>query len=248
MLPGATAIERACLACWPAIEVEWDGVWVRRAAGGYTKRANSAQCFDPADDSDVPARIAAASAWFTARGLRPTFRVNHQSGPLLVAVLEGGDWVAIDHSHVVAMALDDTPADPRGEVLGVRDAAFLDVQRQLKQLDDAELRRLDAVLAMLAVPAAGIVLRDDAGAPLAAGLMAVADGIAVTGNVITDPARRRQGAARAMMRTGHAWARGAGARFAALNVQADNPAAIALYAGLGYVQQYDYRYYVPRVP
>ena len=37
----------------------------------------------------------------------------------------------------------------------------------------------------------------------------------------------------------------AGARIAALNVQADNPAAQALYQSLGYTHQYDYHYRLP---
>ena len=73
------------------------------------------------------------------------------------------------------------------------------------------------------------------------------DGIVITGNVITDPAQRRQGYAAAMMRTGLAWAREAGATIAALNVAADNDAAQALYSGLGYRKMYDYAYRTPQV-
>ena len=51
-----------------------------------------------------------------------------------------------------------------------------------------------------------------------------------------------------MMRSGLAWAKREGARFAALNVQADNAAAKALYAGLGYTHQYDYSYRIPGAP
>ncbi|RYE48381.1 MAG: GNAT family N-acetyltransferase, partial [Hyphomicrobiales bacterium] len=70
----------------------------------------------------------------------------------------------------------------------------------------------------------------------------------ITGNVITDPTRRRQGLAAAMMRTGLHWAHEKGATTAALNVQADNSAAKALYAGLGFAHQYDYHYRIPGAP
>jgi ribosomal protein S18 acetylase RimI-like enzyme len=63
--------------------------------------------------------------------------------------------------------------------------------------------------------------------------------------VVTDASERRKGYGGAMMRTGLAWARSAGAAFAALNVAADNPAGQALYRGLGYSAQYDYVYRVP---
>jgi ribosomal protein S18 acetylase RimI-like enzyme len=74
----------------------------------------------------------------------------------------------------------------------------------------------------------------------------VADGVAVTGNVGTDAAQRGRGFATAMMRTGLAWAKAQGAATAALNVVADNVAARALYAGLGYRFVFDYVYrYAP---
>ena len=83
------------------------------------------------------------------------------------------------------------------------------------------------------------------GQAVASSIMAVADGIVITGNVVTDPTRRRQGLARAMMQSGLAWAKREGARYAALNVQADNEAAQALYRSLGYTHQYDYIYRIP---
>jgi len=60
-LPSAAVFERAGLKAWPGIEVEWDGTWVRRATNGYTKRANSVQSLDIADDANAPARLAAAT-------------------------------------------------------------------------------------------------------------------------------------------------------------------------------------------
>jgi ribosomal protein S18 acetylase RimI-like enzyme len=89
------------------------------------------------------------------------------------------------------------------------------------------------------------VLRSAEGEAVATALMVIGDGIVITGNVITDPSRRRMGYGAAMMRTGLAWAKSAGATVAALNVAADNPAAQSLYRSLGYERQYDYAYRVP---
>jgi ribosomal protein S18 acetylase RimI-like enzyme len=75
--------------------------------------------------------------------------------------------------------------------------------------------------------------------------MAISNDIVITGNVITDPTRRRQGLAAAMMQTGLNWAKSKGAETAALNVQADNPGAQALYQKLGFTHQYDYTYRIP---
>ncbi len=242
-LPNASQIEAASLQAWPGIDVEWDGAWVRRAAGGYTKRANSLQCFDPADSVGAERRLDQAVEWFQARALRPVVRCTPLGSPVLDAVLDERGWEKIDHSHLYAMPIGEPVPDAQGQVSAVLDPNFLAAQKSLRGYDDATLGQLKALLAVMAVPAAGIVVYRD-GTPVATGLMAVADGIVLTGNVITDPTRRRQGLAAAMMQTGLDWARSQGAHTAALNVQADNPAAKALYASLGYRHQYDYSYRV----
>lgn len=245
VLPNIEGLERSGLAAWPGIEVEWDGAWVRRAANGYTKRANSVQCLDPADDDDARARIVAAADWFSARGLTPVFRVTPLTGPQTLAALAELGWRAYDHSFVFAMALAGVAADPRGADYDALDPSFLAVQRQLAGYDDSRMAGLTALLGALETPARGIVLSDGAGTPVASAIMTLADGIVVAGNVVTDPSQRRKGYGAAMMRTGLAWGRAQGAHHAMLNVQADNSGAQALYAGLGYVHQYDYHYCSP---
>lgn len=244
-LPPPVEIERAGLKAWPGIEVEWDRSWVRRAAGGHTQRTNSTQCFDPADDEDVAERVTASRRWHEERGIRPTFRVNLLSGPNLAAELDRQGWVAVDHSMLMAMPLDAGEADPAGEILDVDDPTFLAAQVALKGWDDVTLDKFRAIVAMYDVPACGVVLRSDDGRAVSSALMAVADGIVITGNVVTDTAERKKGYAARMMRTGLAWADANGAHTAALNVAADNPAGQALYRSLGYERQYDYVYRTP---
>lgn len=244
-LPDAAVFERAGLQAWPGVDVEWDGDWVRRASGGYTKRANSVQCLNPADNDDVDARIDAAEAWFAQRKLPPVFRMTPLSAPALSAALDARGWRTIDASYLFAMPLEPTQADPRGRIYGVHDRGWLTIQQSLAGYTDEQLAKLETLLHAMTVAACGIVLHDDHGTPVTSALMAIADGIVVTGNVVTAPDQRRKGYGAAMMRTGHAWAHDAGARIAALNVQADNDGAQALYGSLGYTYQYDYHYRVP---
>jgi ribosomal protein S18 acetylase RimI-like enzyme len=244
-LPGVDVFERAGLKAWPGTEVEWDGHWVRRAANGYTQRANSVQCFDPADESDVEARIAAATEWFVERGIRPTFRVTPQAGPAILAALDAAAWRQVDDSHLFAMELGSMEPDPRGQLYDLLDPTFLSVQKYLRGYSDEKLGKLRAVLEAVDGPGRGIVLYSPEGAPVASALMAIGDGVVITGNVITDTRQRRKGYGAAMMRTGLAWAKSAGATLAALNVAADNAAGQALYTSLGYRRQYDYTYRTP---
>lgn len=244
-LPGADIFERSGLQAWPGIEIEWDGAWIRRAANGYTKRANSVQSLDPADDDNAEARIAAAVDWFQARGLPPVFRVTPLTGPRTLAALDALGWTSYDASHQFAMPLGPTEPDPRCHGYDALDPTYLAAAQRLQDYSETRMNGLKALLAALTVPARGFVLHDADGVPVASCLMCIADAIVVTGNVVTDPTRRRQGHGAAMMRTGLAWAHDNGATIAALNVQADNPAGQALYASLGYRRQYDYAYRSP---
>jgi len=243
-LPDVEAFERAGLEAWPGIEVKWDGSWVRRAAGGYTKRANSTQCLDPEDGEDADLRLISASSWMVIRGIKPVFRITPLSSPELNEALDEGRWQTIDHSHLFAMELGVHEPDAEAKLLPVLDPAFLSAQQHLQGYSGATVLQLANLLGALVVPATGVVLYRD-GQPVASGLMAISSGIVITGNVITDQTRRRQGLAAAMMASGLAWARREGAVVAALNVAADNTGAQALYAGLGYRHQYDYSYRIP---
>jgi GNAT superfamily N-acetyltransferase len=244
-LPTPLEIERASLQCWPGVEVEWDRSWVRRASGGHTKRANSTQCFDPADDDDVGERVAAARRWHEERSIRPTFRVNHLSGPGLIAELDRQGWVALDHSLVMAAPLGDLEPDPKGQMFAADNPAFLSALLALARWDAVTLEKFKSIVAMYDVPAVGVVLRSDDGRAVSCSLMAVANGIVVTGNVVTDIAERGKGYGKRMMRTGLAWGYAHGGRAAALNVVADNMPGQALYRSLGYEPQYDYLYRTP---
>ena len=243
-LPDVEAFERASLRAWPSLEEKWDGGWVKRAAAGYTKRANSVQCFDPEDGEDADLRIISASSWMVIRKLKPVFRITPLSNIDLNETLDENGWLSVDASHLFAMELAEQEPDAEAQCLDVLDPIFLSAQQKLQGYSDDTMAAMTKVLAAFAVPATGVVLFRD-GEAVSTSVMAVADGIVLTGNVMTDSTRRRQGLAAAMMRSGLAWARREGATIAALNVGADNAAAQALYAGLGYAHQYDYSYRIP---
>ena len=136
---------------------------------------------------------------------------------------------------------------PSIEAVAPGSSDFLEAQQALQGYDTATVGKLQALVTALEVPAMAFLCRSE-GRPKAAALMAVADGIVVTGNVVTASTERRRGFASALMRSGLAWAISVGARVAALNVQADNAAGLALYDSLGYRHRYDYCYRRPARP
>lgn len=244
-VPPTAAIEAAALKAWPALESERDGSWVLRAANGYTKRANCVRSMSAADDENAPERIETAAAWFRARTLPPTFRVTPLTGPKTLKALAAANWARFDDSLVLAMELPRPfAADPRAEIMELGDPAFIAAQKALQGYDEATAAKLAALLWSMTVPARGIVL-SHYGRPVASALVGVADGIAIAGNVITGEADRGLGYGTATMKTALAWAFGAGARAAALNMMADNAEAARLYGGLGYREAYGYHYRRP---
>ncbi|GAA1246343.1 hypothetical protein GCM10009676_35570 [Prauserella halophila] len=74
---------------------------------------------------------------------------------------------------------------------------------------------------------------------------AVADGLLFVARLAVHPAYRRQGLARALMAAIGAWGERHGAAACVLQVAADNAAALALYARLGFREHHHYRYWAP---
>jgi GNAT superfamily N-acetyltransferase len=242
-LPGVSEIERASIDAWPGVDTARDGQWVMRAANGYTNRANSVQSLDAADDDDVGMRLEHVERWYRDRGLPVIFRVTPLAGPALLGELEKR-WTAYGHSHVMAMSLEAEAftADANATLVAVDSPEWLEAQRQMQSYDDATVPKLKAIVERFDAPATGIIVNADDGKSSAAAYMVVVDGIVFPGNVVTDSRHRGKGYARRMMQSGFAWATRNGARQAAVQVAADNPPAISLYSGLGYVYQYDYHY------
>ncbi len=243
-LSAVEAIERATLAIWPALEVEADGGWLRRAANGYTKRANSIQCLDRRDGREARERILAGAEWLKSRGIAPVFRVTPLTTPSIVKALETVGGEVFDRSDVLVRPLAPGEFEVPGllEFPRPTEATWLDTQRRLKALNSIEAATLAAIVERIEGPVRGLVLGGPGGAALASALIGVADGHAVAVNVVTAEASRRKGHARAMLAGGLAWAARNGAANAVIQVEAGNVAAQALYAALGFTKVYEYHY------
>ena len=113
---------------------------------------------------------------------------------------------------------------------------WLETQARIAGDGERVARARRDMLACLAIPAAfGAVRLDGPGAPVASlAYVAVHDGLACLNMVATDPAVRRRGLSRRVLRALLGWARGAGAEGACLQVATDNAGAGALYEGLGF--------------
>ncbi|MDQ1681149.1 MAG: N-acetylglutamate synthase [Frankiaceae bacterium] len=220
---------------WPALERERLGGWELRAAGGWTKRANSLL---PIGSPGVPldAALIAVRSWYAARGLPAVVLVPLPLCEALDDELSARGWALGTAVDVLVADLPRIRRHPGIDVV-VADHPSDDWLRTFPDASPVGERVLDSGRAVFA--------------------SAVVDGVTVGGvrgslderwlgitalNVAT--AHRRRGIARALVSSVADWAAHRGARHAYLQVERDNAAAQALYAEQGFTFHHSYVYRV----
>ncbi|MET9876626.1 GNAT family N-acetyltransferase [Actinacidiphila glaucinigra] len=246
--PRATAreLQESASRCWPAQETARLGAWTLRAAGGFTRRANSVL---PLGDPGVPLTEAVAriARWYGDRGLPPYVQVTtggQDSDETLAEALGGLGWTAEGHALLRTAALAPIADLPGAEAVHLSreaDAEWLARYHRTGDLGDAALRVLGGGPSVwfATVPGEG----DTAGAgPAAIGRCAVDGRFASFGAVEVSPDHRRRGLARAVMAALARKALDEGASGAYLQVETDNEGARALYDRMGFTTHHAYHY------
>ncbi|MFF8247297.1 GNAT family N-acetyltransferase [Streptomyces griseus] len=237
---------------WQPVESEALGDWRLRAAGGFTRRANSAL---PLGDPGLPVGEALdrVREWYEERGL-PAY-VQTATGAegaqeLLCAELERNGWRREVSAEVRIAALAPV-GDLRAEVAAVRltrepDAAWLARYQRFSTPGPHVLRVLGSGPSVWFATVPGEAGAPDAGpaAPPAAIGRCVVDGRwAGFMAVEVAPEHRRRGLATAVMAALARRALDEGASAAWLQVEEDNAGARALYDGMGFAAHHRYHHY-----
>ncbi len=242
--PAATYEElaRAAARAWRPVESERLGEWELRAAAGFTRRANSVL---PLGDPGLPldAALAAVRRWYGERGL-PAY-VQTATGAegtqeLLCAELERRGWVREVSAELWIGAL--APVADRAEGSGVvlsrtADEAWL-ARYQRKGVSEVALKVLGSGPSVWFATVPG-----EGGVPAAIGRCVVDGRWASFSAVEVDPALRRRGLATTVLAALARQALDEGASAAWLQVETDNAAARALYAGAGFTAHHAYHHY-----
>ncbi|MGW1336617.1 GNAT family N-acetyltransferase [Streptomyces rubiginosohelvolus] len=244
--PAASFEELAAVTAraWQPVESEALGDWRLRAAGGFTRRANSVL---PLGDPGLPLGEAFGRVrhWYEERGL-PAY-VQTATGAegtqeLLCAELEEHGWRREVSAEVRIAAL--TPVgDREAEVSAVRltrepDAAWLARYQRFSTPGPHVLRVLGSGPSVwfATVPGSG-------DAPDAIGRCVVDGRWAGFMAVEVAPEQRRRGLATTVMTALARRALDEGASAAWLQVEEDNEAARALYDGMGFAGHHRYHHY-----
>jgi GNAT superfamily N-acetyltransferase len=243
--PSILEIETAALSSWPALRTAHDGSWVWRWAKGYTKRANSVQALDPADDEDVERRLAEMAKLSRRNDIEPIFRVTPLAGPRLVEALAAAGWHAFEESIVLTGPLPERALPRSIESHDLPSAAWAAVNAAMSGYDETKRAMLLDMIAAIPAEARAFTATAADGAPGASALAVRAGRIVGLFNVVTAPRCRRQGLARRLLDAAFAWGRETGAGFAAIQVVATNEPAKRLYASYGLAERYRYHYRRP---
>ncbi|MFJ9544884.1 GNAT family N-acetyltransferase [Streptomyces erythrochromogenes] len=233
-------LTRVSARAWQPLESERLGGWTLRAAAGFTRRANSVL---PTGDPGIPMddALARVTSWYAERGL-PAY-VQAATGAagtqeLLCAELERRGWVAEVSADVRIGALapvGDVDAPASGSVIlsRVPDAEWLGRYGRVSDPDVARRVLVEGPSVWFASLPGGRAI----------GRCVVDGRWAGFAAVTVDPAHRREGLATAVMAALARRALEEGASAAWLQVETDNPGALALYDGLGFATHHTYHHF-----
>ncbi|MBQ0828370.1 GNAT family N-acetyltransferase [Streptomyces tagetis] len=235
-------LARVSARAWRPVEAERLGDWELRAAAGFTRRANSVL---PLGDPGLPLdeALAAVRRWYGARGLPAHLQTAsgaEGTQEMLAAELERRGWTREVTAELWTGAL--APVADRADGSGVSlsrtaDAAWLG-RYQRKGLSEVALRVLGSGPSVWFASLPG-----EGAAPAAIGRCVVDGRWASFSAVEVDPALRRRGLATEVLAALAGRALDEGASAAWLQVETDNEAARALYAGLGFAAHHAYHHY-----
>ncbi len=245
---GFDAIEHAAFDAWPALEESVLSGWRLRVAGGYTKRANSANA-DASSGVLGPDEIGAIERFYADRRLGPIFRIpSYCAAAATDPVLARRGYRFVDPSLVMAVDLAGSAAsaDARDDVAieassdpGPWLNRFQRVSGKVGPDQQVHLEMLRAIRGRCT-----FLVAHEAGEPAACGLGVLTGDLFGLFDIVSSPARRRRGLARQLCTALLEQGRLQGARIAYLQVAESNSAALPLYEQLGFVRAYRYWYRV----
>lgn len=235
--------EGACLNAWPSPRQCFLDGWLLRAAGGPTRRTNSLNPLRGPRGEAEPV-IAACERTYAALGQPAIVRVISLA-PELDRPLERRGYGAEGHALTVFADLAGLPAglDPGVRLTEAPDADWLALRAHLAGVD-AEAAAVYAAMTGCILPPRAFAALEQDGETASMGYAVVDGALAVIESVATPERLRGQGFAWRTVGALMRWARANGATGACLQVVAENRAARALYAGLGFrteLLRYHYR-------
>ncbi len=252
MIATIRRFEELGFRAWPAAQVTHLGDWAVQLTPYYpSKRGNSVNLLNPADDADLAQRVEACEALFTEQGKQPVFRLTPLAPPALADYLTERGYKPAGGSSVLACDLREntflkTP-QPRLplRLVHFRDDQAIGYSRISGTFHNRPEPQVEGLAKVLAsIRPQKYVIAGFAGTEPAATLLCVSEN-GYTGllDLCIGETFRRRGFAKALVLHEMAQALARGDHTFWLQVESANAPAQALYQGLGFETVYDYIYY-----
>ncbi len=226
---------------WPAAETRRIGEWICQLDAGVTRRANSVLPLG-GTDADPETAIVQVEALYSTKGLPPVFKISPAACPKdLDARLAARGYREEGHALVLGRLIAGAETAPQVPVR--LEDRLTPLWAEICHGTEPDRAVRDAIVGRIRRPHRFALAEAD-GEAAAAGLGVVLDDWLLITALVTRPALRRRGAARAVIAALAGFAAGSGARRLILQVERDNLPARSLYAGLGWAQLYSYAYRV----
>ncbi len=235
-------IEERAMNAWPALQTQVYEGCILRFANGYTKRANSANPLYLRTAQYAPL-VDYCEAAYRRAGLPVVFKMlDAPRYAELDRLLASRGYERGDETLVMLLDLEAhrAPRDPAAIVEPSFSEEWLQLFLRINDVG-ANAAAAQAMLANLLNETIAIRLRSG-GRDIACGYGAMEGDHVGLFDIVVEAPQRGKGFGRALVQSLLAAARERGARTAYLQVMLSNPAALRLYAGLGFEESYRYWY------
>lgn len=252
-------LERVAARAWQPLELRELGAWQLRAAGGFTRRANSVLPLG-SPQMPLPEALAYVTTWYEERGLPPCLQLAfgaEDSDEQLAAVLAERGWSPVATAEVWTAGLAPVADLAAGRVGEGDQNPPVELARSVEEnwlrryrgstLPRPAGSKVRQVLSsgpsvwFATLPEAAEV--GSGGVPAAIGRLVVDGRWAGFTAVETAPDRRRERLATRVMSALCDKALEEGASAAYLQVEADNEAACRMYTELGFARSHGYQHW-----
>jgi N-acetylglutamate synthase len=242
-LDAVRETEEHLMNAWPSLRTLTCNGWIFRQAGGYTKRANSANAL--AARGDFALTLASARKFYDSFDCPTIFRLTPLAGPEPDGILASLSFEVVDETLVMNAHI---PADLKpvsGFAVSATCPEDWEAGYAAAHSQDATQRQGHrAILKSIApLPTAFASIHEE-GRPVAFGLGVIERGRLGLFDIVTAPSERRRGTARQLVGGLLHWGESQGAHTAWLSVIHANTSAVALYRNFGFTENYRYHYRV----